>query len=97
MRSALCALRYFPKENNFSSNCDFMISPSILSLPEVYACTVEAGAHAKPQCTLKMAAADFLAMMKGSLQAMQAYASGKLKIEGDIMKSQLLVKLFKLG
>lgn len=60
-------------------------------------CKVEAGVHAKPACTLKMAAADFLAMMGGSLPAMQAYTSGKLKIEGDIMKSQLLEKLFKIG
>jgi 3-hydroxy-3-methylglutaryl CoA synthase/NAD(P)-dependent dehydrogenase (short-subunit alcohol dehydrogenase family)/putative sterol carrier protein len=60
-------------------------------------CKVEAGIHEKPACTLKMAAADFLAMMDGSLPAMQAYTSGKLKIEGDIMKSQLLEKLFKIG
>jgi putative sterol carrier protein len=44
-----------------------------------------------------MAAADFLAMMDGSLPAMQAYTSGKLKIEGDIMKSQLLEELFRFG
>jgi NAD(P)-dependent dehydrogenase (short-subunit alcohol dehydrogenase family)/putative sterol carrier protein len=60
-------------------------------------CTIEAGVHAKPVCTLKMADTDFLAMMQGTLPAMQAYTSGKLKIEGDIMKSQLLEKLFKLG
>jgi 3-hydroxy-3-methylglutaryl CoA synthase/NAD(P)-dependent dehydrogenase (short-subunit alcohol dehydrogenase family)/putative sterol carrier protein len=60
-------------------------------------CRVEAGVHGKPACTLKMTAADFLAMMKGSLPAMQAYTSGKLKIEGDIMKSQLLEKLFTFG
>ncbi len=60
-------------------------------------CTIETGVHAKPVCTLKMADADFLAMMQGTLPAMQAYTSGKLKIEGDIMKSQLLEKLFKLG
>jgi putative sterol carrier protein len=28
---------------------------------------------------------------------MQAFTSGKLKIEGDLMKSQLLEKLFKIG
>ena len=28
---------------------------------------------------------------------MQAYTRGKLKIEGDIMKSQLIEKLFKFG
>jgi putative sterol carrier protein len=60
-------------------------------------CEVEAGIHEKPACTLKMAASDFLAMMEGRLPAMQAYTSGKLKIEGDIMKSQLLEKLFKIG
>ena len=60
-------------------------------------CAIEAGMHAKPGCTLKMAAADFLAMMDGRLPAMQAYTSGKLKIEGDIMKSQLLEKLFAFG
>ncbi len=60
------------------------------------ACTVKAGAHEKPTCTLKMSNADFLDLMNGKLAAMQAYTSGKLKIEGDIMKSQLLEKLFKM-
>ena len=59
------------------------------------ACTIEAGRHDKPVCTLKMADGDFIAMMSGKLPAMQAYTSGKLQIEGDIMKSQLIEKLFK--
>jgi putative sterol carrier protein len=42
-----------------------------------------------------MEANDFLNMMNGVLPPMQAYTSGKLKIEGDIMKSQLIEKLFK--
>jgi len=58
-------------------------------------CRVEAGIHEKPNCTLKMDSGDFLDMMNGKLPAMQAYTSGKLKIEGDIMKSQLIEKLFK--
>ncbi len=61
------------------------------------ACTVAAGVHAKPTCTLKMAAPDFLAMMNGQLAPMQAYTSGKLAIEGDVMKSQLIGKLFRMG
>ncbi len=61
------------------------------------ACTIEAGLHDKPVCTLKMADGDFIAMMSGKLPAMQAYTSGKLTIEGDIMKSQLLEKLFTLN
>ena len=38
---------------------------------------------------------DFLALTLGKLNAMQAFTSGKLKIEGDLMKSQLIEKLFK--
>jgi NAD(P)-dependent dehydrogenase (short-subunit alcohol dehydrogenase family)/acyl dehydratase/putative sterol carrier protein len=58
-------------------------------------CAVKKGKHEKPNCTLKMADSDFLLLMSGKLPAMQAYTSGKLKIEGDIMKSQLIEKLFK--
>jgi putative sterol carrier protein len=59
-------------------------------------CAVESGKHEKPTCTLKMADKDFVDMISGALPAMQAYTSGKLKIEGDVMKSQLIGKLFKL-
>lgn len=59
-------------------------------------CTIEAGQHAKPVCTLEMEDQDFLALMTGKLPAMQAYTSGKLKIGGDLMKSQLIEKLFKM-
>jgi putative sterol carrier protein len=60
------------------------------------ACAVSPGVHAKPTCTLKMADTDFIDMIGGTLPAMKAYTSGKLKIEGDIMKSQLIEKLFRL-
>jgi len=42
-----------------------------------------------------MADGDFLQLIAGKLDGMQAYTSGKLKVEGDIMKSQLIAKLFK--
>jgi putative sterol carrier protein len=57
-------------------------------------CAVAASVHDSPTCILKMADADFLKMMNGQLPPMQAYTSGKLKIEGDIMKSQLIERLF---
>ena len=59
-------------------------------------CTIDVGSHDKPNCTLKMADNDFLDMMTGKLPAMQAYTSGKLQIEGDILKSQLIEKLFTI-
>ena len=60
------------------------------------ACTIEAGRHDNPICTLEMEDQDFRAMMSGRLPAMQAYTSGKLKIGGDLMKSQLIEKLFNM-
>ena len=58
------------------------------------ACKVEAGKAEKPTTTIRMADDDFLQLIAGKLDGMQAYSSGKLKVEGDIMKSQLIGKLF---
>ncbi|MBA4398082.1 MAG: short-chain dehydrogenase, partial [Syntrophus sp. (in: bacteria)] len=59
------------------------------------ACNVSAGLHASPGCSLNIAAGDYLDLMNGKINAMKAYTSGKLKITGDLMKSQLLEKLFQ--
>jgi len=59
------------------------------------ACEVNTGVSPKPTCTLTLADSDFLSLMSGKLSGMQAYMTGKLKVGGDIMKSQLLSKLFK--
>jgi putative sterol carrier protein len=58
-------------------------------------CSVEAGTHDNPTTTLTMSDDNFLRYVGGQLPAMQAYSSGKLKIEGDLMKSQLVERLFK--
>jgi putative sterol carrier protein len=57
-------------------------------------CAVTEGAHGSPTTTIIMASDDFLALIGGQLNPMKAYTSGKLKIEGDLMKSQLIEKLF---
>ena len=60
-------------------------------------CTVSDGVHDKPTTTISMDAADFVALIKGELNAMNAFTTGKLRIEGDMMKSQLIEKLFVFG
>ena len=60
-------------------------------------CAVTEGTAEKPTCTLKISDGDFVELITGKLNPMQAFTSGKLKIEGDIMKSQLIGKLFKLN
>ena len=59
-------------------------------------CNIEAGAADKPTCTLKIGDSDFVNLVTGSLDPMQAFSSGKLVIEGDVMKSQLIEKLFNM-
>ena len=59
-------------------------------------CEVAAGTHDQPTTTILMGSDDFLSLIKGELNAMKAFTMGKLKIKGDIMKSQLIEKLFKL-
>ena len=59
------------------------------------ACTVASGIHDRPTTTLKMSDEDFLRYVAGQLPAMQAFTTGKLRIKGDLMKSQLIEKLFR--
>jgi NAD(P)-dependent dehydrogenase (short-subunit alcohol dehydrogenase family)/acyl dehydratase/putative sterol carrier protein len=58
-------------------------------------CKVNEGVHENPTTTILMSDEDFVGLIEGTVNAMQAYTSGKLKIEGDLMKSQLIEKLFK--
>ena len=58
-------------------------------------CEVSEGSHSGPTTTIKMADENFVKLITGELNAMSAFTSGKLRIEGDLMKSQLIEKLFK--
>ncbi|MBW1780202.1 MAG: SCP2 sterol-binding domain-containing protein, partial [Deltaproteobacteria bacterium] len=58
-------------------------------------CEVFEGSHGSPTTTIKMGDNDFVKLITGELNAMSAFTGGKLKIEGDLMKSQLIEKLFK--
>ncbi len=59
------------------------------------ACEIEKGRHPEPTVVFKLSDEDFPPLMTGKLNGMQAFTAGKLKIEGDMMKSQLMEKVFK--
>jgi len=60
-------------------------------------CSVTTGKGDNPTTTIGMADADFVDLITGKLDGMKAFSAGKLKVGGDMMKSQLIGKLFKFN
>jgi len=58
-------------------------------------CELAKGPAENARVTLALNLPDFLRMMTGELNGMQAFTSGKLKITGDLMFSQSLASWFK--
>ncbi len=58
-------------------------------------CEVTEGTHKSPTTTIKMADKDFVKLIAGELNGMEAFTRGKLKVGGDLMKSQLIERLFR--
>merc|ERR1719159_1035975 len=48
------------------------------------------GENGKPDCTISMKDADFLAMVAGKLNGQQAFMQGELKLKGNMMLAQKL-------
>ena len=52
--------------------------------------TAGPGETAKPDVTLEMSEADYVALQKGEADAMKLFSSGRLKVSGDMMKTSKL-------
>jgi len=52
------------------------------------------GSAPSPDVTLIMADDDLIALLKGELNGMQAFMTGKLQLEGDMMLAQRLGSFF---
>ena len=57
-------------------------------------CTVNDGAAASSDVAITMEDDDLIALMKGELNGMTAFMTGKLQVEGDLMLAQRLASLF---
>ena len=53
------------------------------------------GAHDSPKMTLKANADDWVKVSTGELNAMQAFMSGKIKIQGDMSLAMKMQAMFK--
>jgi putative sterol carrier protein len=58
-------------------------------------CEVVAGAAGPARVTLALNIADFLRLITGKLNGMQAFMSGKLKLAGDMMFAQVMQGWFQ--
>jgi len=57
-------------------------------------CSLTRGTEKSPRVTLGLSLADFLRLVTGDLDGMQAFMSGKLKLSGDLMFSQTIQTWF---
>jgi len=57
-------------------------------------CTVEHAASESPTVTLGLSLPDFLRLILGRLDGMQAFMGGKLKLAGDVMLAQAMQSWF---
>jgi putative sterol carrier protein len=57
--------------------------------------TVGEGQHDKPNVTITMKVDHYLAMSAGKLSGMVAFATGKLKVKGDMILAAKMQAIFK--
>ncbi len=60
-------------------------------------CDITPGTAQNPNCTLTISDENFVKLFTGAMTSMQAFLSGNLSLDGDIMKSQLIEKIFDLN
>lgn len=56
--------------------------------------TVGEGAVENPRMTIKGAADDYAAMAQGTLNPMQAFMSGRIKVQGDMALAMKFMSMF---
>jgi putative sterol carrier protein len=60
-------------------------------------CVLADGPAPKPDLTITISKADWMAISNGQLNAVAAFMSGKLKSQGDMSHLMKLQSVFKLG
>ena len=84
------------------TNCiiQFNISSPVYAQIQNSSCTIQEGSAPNADVTLTMADDDLVKLLKGELNGMMAFVTGKLKVDGNLMLAQRMPSLFdatKLG
>ncbi|MFC5472425.1 SCP2 sterol-binding domain-containing protein [Paraherbaspirillum soli] len=80
--------------SNTSATIQYRISNPMYVVIDRGQCTVHDGVAAAPTVALTMADDDLKALLKGELNGITAFMSGKLKLEGDMMLAQRIPSFF---
>ncbi len=98
--SALDLLKKLPAAFNpdaaSGTNCVMQFNTSTPAYATIKdgVCTVAEGAAPTADVTLTMEDDDLIALMKGELNGMTAFMTGKLQLEGDLMLAQRISAFF---
>lgn len=79
---------------NMQSTIQYSITNPMYIVIDKGTCTVHEGVAPAPDVNLKMADEDLAALLKGEINGVSAFMTGKLKLEGDMMLAQRLPSLF---
>ena len=58
---------------------------------------VARGTHPSPKMTLTADSSDYIQIITGELDGMQAFMQGKIKLAGDLNLAMKLMQMFKVG
>jgi putative sterol carrier protein len=58
-------------------------------------CQVKEGVVADPDATISLAAADYVALVKGEIDAMRAFMMGRIKVKGNVGLTMKFLNLFQ--
>jgi putative sterol carrier protein len=86
----------FSPEDAAGTNCviQFNTSKPAYTTIQDGKCEVTEGAAPSPDVTITMEDDDLIALLKGELNGMTAFMTGKLQIDGDLMLAQRMSGFF---
>jgi putative sterol carrier protein len=81
------------------TNCtiQFNCSTPVHTVIKDGTCAVNDGQAANADVTITMEDDDLVALLKGELNGMTAFMTGKLQIDGDLMLAQRMASFFDAG